>query len=645
MQEIESPNTHTIERRADSFSFNRTPALRLLIGVAIATSLFALRPVPTRYAIPFIIVPIFFIKSDKYGSAAYWFCIMLIGLFCSNNLSEISINAPNKVLPEFKGVFLGEVVKVFKADAKSCRVLVRGKLDLKPIEALPNSKIILDIYKPKSLSYLRPGYNIYAKLKARIPRKNLFPYQFDEQFYAKANGAQFYARCFGDEVKFRGGEANFYSIINDWSADINRRIFSLFSPSTRGVAQALVSGEKSELNAELKNQYAVAGAAHVLAVSGLHVGIISIIIFTLLGFIENRPLKFAIFLICLAVYCGVSGFGDSVIRAALMSALALYALVIDRKSNALNIISLATLILIIYDPSYAYSPGFQMSVASVFGIIILYPILKKSFFNILPSKNIVLKFLIESLAITISASILVSPIVAYYFGVFSIVSPLVNIPVVPIMNLAMVFSFISVAFSFISFPIDSLYADSAGMLIELSNRIVEYAAKLPYSYIKSELMVGISILVSLSIFYLFTSKSLGNLLFRGLILCSAVMLIYIRVPFDKRKTAKIFPLNNCVIAELPIDRNKTFFYISDRKNTGKPKADYSLVNYILSDSSEAIIAVDGYCGISTVDMIRKRKAIKAFSMDFSGQELLRTTVLYAAFNRNIKLCQIIDYKE
>ena len=148
-------------------------------------------------------------------------------------------------------------------------------------------------------------------------------------------------------------------------------------PRENGIAKALLLGIKDHLDNEVKKSYSAAGAMHVLAVSGLHVGIVYLFLQFLLGKLKSTKLGRQVFalisIIAIWSYAFITGLSPSVLRAATMFSIVAFGEVKATKGNVYNSLGLAAFILLLFDPYLIYSVGFQLSFSAVFGIVYLQP--------------------------------------------------------------------------------------------------------------------------------------------------------------------------------------------------------------------------------------------------------------------------------
>ena len=220
-----------------------------------------------------------------------------------------------------------------------------------------------------------------------------------------------------------------------------------------GISIALIFGDKTHIKDNLYQNFSYSGIAHILSVSGLHVGFIVAIILFLISKLSGKPkLQFLIVFIFLALYCVICNFCPSVLRASLMCLCVMLAHVFGKKQDILSSISLAGIILLLFNPFNLYDIGFQLSFASVFGIIFLSSSVTKLLLKIkLPY------FIASAISITICATISTYPIVANIFGFVAPISLLSNLIILPLFSVYFALLFIVFLLTLV-IPIGVLFA-------------------------------------------------------------------------------------------------------------------------------------------------------------------------------------------
>ncbi|MGY8927758.1 MAG: ComEC/Rec2 family competence protein, partial [Flavobacteriales bacterium] len=140
-----------------------------------------------------------------------------------------------------------------------------------------------------------------------------------------------------------------------------------------GVGQALILGNKELLSTEIKTSFSRAGAMHVLAVSGLHVGIIlAFLIFVLERFprIFSRRAAILISILFIWIYAGITGFSPSVLRATIMFSIIVFGDVFGKQSSRFNSLGFSAFLMIVWNPLIIYDIGFQLSYLAMLGIFL-----------------------------------------------------------------------------------------------------------------------------------------------------------------------------------------------------------------------------------------------------------------------------------
>jgi len=221
------------------------------------------------------------------------------------------------------------------------------------------------------------------------------------------------------------------------------------------VLSAMTLGLRRNIPHYVNSNFSRAGISHIIAISGLHISIITLLLFNLfiaIGLKRSRAFWLSIFILLLFLF--LIGFRPSAIRAAIMGFLMAYALKEGRLNSSMNAILLAACLLLIINPKLLINDiGFQLSFLAVSGIIYL----GDYFDKFLEKIKIPKKFEIRStLTMTLSAQIMVLPLVVYYFGNLSFIAPLANILVLPLLPFIMIIGFILVISGFIFLPLAKL---------------------------------------------------------------------------------------------------------------------------------------------------------------------------------------------
>jgi len=240
---------------------------------------------------------------------------------------------------------------------------------------------------------------------------------------------------------------------------------------------AVVLGRR-ELIGNEKELFARAGASHLLAISGLHVGLISAMLFFLLRFfhIGFRPSLFiSLFFLC--GYSLLTGINPATLRAVSMYAVFVCSFFARRKPNLLNALALAGFIALLSDPSLLFAVGFQLSFGAVLAIIAGYRISSLS-----ACPNRVARYLKYTFFCSLFVTLALDPLTSYYFGKIYLGSIVYNLILIPFFTLIMIFAFLLIIFSPFFFIAQSLGA-VISLLVHYFLKIVNWCGLLPFSYI------------------------------------------------------------------------------------------------------------------------------------------------------------------
>ena len=295
-------------------------------------------------------------------------------------------------------------------------------------------QFILYARKDTLLKNLQPGTELLFEGKIQSNRHTINPHQFDYAKYLERKGVGGTVYI-DDKYQIIRNKANSWSFDNFFQR-LQLKCVHVFDRSgidekELSVLNALVLGYKSDLVKETKSEFADAGVVHILAVSGLHVGIIFLIFQWLLKRVFNKKyiyIQFLLILIAIWFYAGITGFSPSVLRASTMFSFIAFGTAGGRKGNTYNMLSASIILLILINPLIIKEVGFQLSYLAVIGIVFFYDIFKPLFW----SKYWLLQRGWELLVVSVSAQIATAALSIYYFGQFPNYFFISNLLVIPL---------------------------------------------------------------------------------------------------------------------------------------------------------------------------------------------------------------------
>ncbi len=486
------------------------PLFSMIAG--LTTGLMTYRFVPS-----FIILILFlltlctgFIK----GRAPFLLTISLL-LFCTANLSLKPFLLPDHPLTDI---------------ARHCSeepVIIEGTIDNRPestqngwrvilrAEKLINNNKYMAVKGRLSLSIKEgridfvTGDRVRFESRIRAPRNYGIPGEFDvEKYMAFKN---IFASSFvkkSDEV-INIGDSGEYPIQRrvDLIAMHLGEFIRINIPSSEGaILRALLLGDMGAVPKVLKDAYTRSGVNHILSISGFHVGIIAVFIFQiiilaarsselLLLHLNMRRLSLVLTLPVLIFYLFLSGAAPATVRSVIMIGVYILAMLVEREVDPIDSLMLAAIIILASSPTALFDLSFQLSFVAIWGILVLTPIMVAPFERV--QGNIPRKLLLFFFASVAAIGATIIP-VAYFFHRTTATGLISNFLIVPLLGYgAVVIGFSALPFVFLSPYIAKLLLLAASFLVNISNSIIMFLAKLPILPVFSPSQT------ELAIFYIF----------------------------------------------------------------------------------------------------------------------------------------------
>jgi len=265
-----------------------------------------------------------------------------------------------------------------------------------------------------------------------------------------------------------------------------KAIYQLFDryhhPEESSFLKGVVFGYRGDLSAEVKQSFIETGTIHILAVSGSNVAVVTLIFFSLIGFLRiPHRLSTGFTLLGLLWYMVITGLSPSVIRATIMAGAILLGTVLGRRGDIYNSLASAALLMLLWDPLYLYDVGFQLSFAAVLSIVVFYPKLEHHIESL--RGGVVERWKILPVlklgAVSVAAQIGTLPFSAFYFGRVSLIAVVANLVVVPLSGINTLLGFATIVSSSMSDQIASCYAALNDLLVSFLLQFVLWNSKLP----------------------------------------------------------------------------------------------------------------------------------------------------------------------
>ncbi|WP_424495225.1 ComEC/Rec2 family competence protein [Salinimicrobium sp. GXAS 041] len=344
-------------------------------------------------------------------------------------------------------------------------------------EDLVHGKILISIQKDslKAPFSVDDVLVIHAAVEPIKPPLN--PHQFNYKSFMENRGvlAQVFLKK-EDFVKLNLKSKSLYGITAAWRSNITTKLRqNNLKGDELGVVQALLLGQKQDISQETYNNYAAAGVIHILAVSGLHVGIILFLLHWLFSPLERskrgRFLKTILIIVLLWLFALLAGLSPSVIRAVTMFSFVAIGLQLKRRTSVLNTLFLSMMLLLLVRPQFIFEVGFQLSYLAVFAIVLLQPPL----YGMWNPKYRLIKYFWGLLTVTIAAQAGVLPLSLFYFHQFPGLFFISNLVILPFMGFILAYGIVVIFLSLIGF-LPAFIVDFYGIAIQLLNDFVGFMA-------------------------------------------------------------------------------------------------------------------------------------------------------------------------
>ncbi len=368
--------------------------------------------------------------------------------------------------------------KSLKADA-SVELLIHEN---KPQQV--NGRLLLYFSKDSSAPALHYGDQVLINKKLVAIKNSGNPGAFNYERYAAFQ--QTFHNVFlksSDWVKLPTSKPQIFQSFLFSARDKILRVLQQYISSGKdelGIAEALLIGYTNDLDKDLVQAYSNTGVVHIIAISGMHLGLIYallIFLFARLPLIKkSAALQTILILTCLWVFSLLTGGAASVIRSAVMFSFISIGSTFFKKASVFNSLAASGFVMLCYNPYYLWDVGFQLSYLAVAGIVLF----QKPLYNLVYVKNKLLDHTWQAISITTAAQVLTFPVCIYYFHQFPLLFLVTNLVAVPLSTLVLYTELFLLAFSFV--PFAGIYIGKlAGWLLWLMNSFITNINALPFA--------------------------------------------------------------------------------------------------------------------------------------------------------------------
>ena len=473
------------------------------------------------------------------------------------------------------GIYSVELIAapIEKAKSYLCKVEVTQYFDSVSAN-LAHGKAVLYFQKDSAASKLLFGDRLLIATEFSPPDKAQNPDGFNYAAYLKRQGVGATSYISADSWQLTGNNPAF-SIQRE--ADKCRKyllnVYREFKieGDEFAVLAALTLGFTDDLQPDLLKSYSATGAMHILSVSGMHVGVVYVVMAFLLSFLNKnqrtKVLKTILIAVFLWGYAFITGLSPAVIRATLMFSFVAIATCFERKSQIYNTIFMSILVMLLYNPNLLYDVGFQLSYSAVLSIIFFQPIVTKLY----SPKNKLAKLSWDIFSVSIAAQLGTTPFTLYYFQQFPNYFLLTNLVAIPLSSVVIYLAMGLLMVSFIPY-LSVAVAFLLKWSLWLLNFLIVWIQHLPYSIAHISMDFRQMLVAFVAIFcisaYLFTKKF--SFLFVGLASLLVVCLFNLQTNYQTLTSKRMIVYSGQKNTHVNfINRNQNYIFTSDSVETEK----------------------------------------------------------------------------
>lgn len=441
-----------------------------------------------------------------FGVAVFLF---LFGIGCS--LVSLQLRQAEFDFSEPKNVPVYQMTLMEKPEMKKRSILFHAVLhgEIREdtlLQSIGRKRFLLYFPVDSVACSLKRGDELLISAHLSPPANNGNPDEFDYARYLLRKGISGTAYVPAGHWRRIGQDSSL--TLRQTALDYREKIVGLyremgFRGDELAVLSALTVGDKEELSEEIMETYSVAGASHVLALSGLHVGFLCALFLFLLSPLWKKWSYLKPFLLLLIVlllwgFAFLTGLSSSVVRAVLMCSIVMLSTLQLQKPLTLNTLAVTAFLMLLYNPVWLFDVGFQLSFSAVAAIVLLQPRL----YGLCPVKNCILRKVWGLITVSVAAQIGTAPLVMLYFSSFSTHFLLTNIGVIPWVSLIM---YSAVIFLLLTpFPVlQQVFVGFLDTLVHVQNAFLHWIEQLPLASIKHIWIDGWEVLLFYLCFLLF----------------------------------------------------------------------------------------------------------------------------------------------
>ncbi|GAA4943701.1 ComEC/Rec2 family competence protein [Algibacter agarivorans] len=428
------------------------------------------------------ILLIFYLVAKKQFIKTIWFGVFACGLMISIGILTTNVHNQKNVSNHYthqlstKNDALKTITFRIREVLKPSNYYDKYVIDLLQVDDKKvTGKSLLNIPKDSLKSVLKVDDILISKTEFKDLAHPLNPHQFNYKNYLDKK--YIYHQLYATNKSLFDVESDTQTLLglaDNIRQHINKKLKPYhFNPNELSIINALLLGQRQDISEEVYNSYTNAGVIHILAVSGLHVGIILLILSFVLKPLERfkhgKLIKTILLVSILWSFALIAGLSASVTRAVTMFSIVAIAVNLKRPTNIYNTFAISMFVILLFKPLFLFDVGFQLSYLAVFSIVTIDPYLYKLW----KPKNKIIDIYWHTFTVTVSAQIGIIPLSLFYFHQFPSLFFISNLVIIPFLGIILSFGILVIILAVLNM-LPQLAANIYGSIISLMNDFVSW---------------------------------------------------------------------------------------------------------------------------------------------------------------------------
>jgi len=481
------------------------------------------------------------------------------------------------------------------------RLQIHGEVDRQDLPAMQDTDVLVRVSQADSVRHsLRVGTRVVVDAMTRLPTPFHLPTEMNEAQVLASLGVTWSARARASDVHPLVGASAWHIALSEMRRATNNAIHAVIDSSVAPIAMSLITGDRSEIPSEQRAAYAAAGTAHMLSVSGSHVALILSIIVLALSRLQRPYVRLAIAAVLICLYVVFTGAEPPAVRSAIMGIVAMSGRIVQRRIDGLNVWALTMLVMICVNPTSISSVSFQLSAWATLGLIVLTPRLLDMCSKCTIRRVNWKRAIAAAVSVTLAANAAIALPAALTFETVSLISPIANLVVVPLMSVGMIFTLIALICLPLAPAIALLYGQCAEWCLTGAD-VVTRQASMFQPNVEPLAALILATVIALGTWWVGSSSSWRHVVTRTTVITVVAAAIMIAPRAGTERTIATFEREDCTVVVYPLPAHRTLVRIVGRTHEAAIH-DIALQRYVATLSHPIVQRSHTY--VSTRDHAR-----------------------------------------